>query len=303
MHVMRCSAVNLIRRVSAVAACFALSIFFTIAASRTADAQVILGPDSSFGSVPAFGGTGLFGTYYNTTDGNVASGAVVPAFVDPNNPSVVSFTSSFTPVATFMTGNICYPDCLSGIFNDDSGGFVASETNSASFSNGNVSNVNFFPNVVVPADWSLSGLDINGYLAITQSGTYKFFLGSDDSSALVIGGQNISGISGCCTTVETDVTFTAAGLYAISAQFLELGGGSYFDLTATDPNGACFLGCSNGAGGAADNALFYSNSQLEGAPAPTIGSGGLSMAVLVMLAGWATGKHLQRKNKLISCKR
>jgi hypothetical protein len=237
-----------LRRLSVAAACLLVLIVLSMAPSRPADAQTVLSSSDSIGPVPGFAGTGLSGLYYN-------------------------FNVSQDPIATFTTPNICYPDCVGSVFEDGTGGLTA-------FTNGNIDNVNFLiPTEQIPTDWSSSELSIAGYLAITQPGTYNFFLGSDDSSHLQIAGQNILDIGDCCTTVSGSVTFAVAGLYSIAVQFMEFGGGSYLNLTATDSNDACFLGCTASRGGLIDSGLFYSDGQLQGAPAPLPGSGIASLAV------------------------
>jgi hypothetical protein len=243
-----------LRRASLAAACLLLLIAVSTAMSRPADAQTVLGSSDSFGPVPGFAGTGLSGTY-------------------------TAFTVSQDPIATFTTSNICYPDCLGSVFDDSNGGLLA-------FTNGNIDNVNFsIPSEQIPNDWSSSGLSIAGYLAITQPGTYNFSLGSDDSSHLQIAGQDILDINDCCTTVGGQVTFTASGLYAIAVQFMEFGGGSYLNLTAFDSNETCFLGCTDQSGALTNSGLFYSDGQLQSAPAPLPGSGIASLTVV--FAGFA----------------
>ena len=269
-------------RAAILAACLA-AIVSALAPGRAC--ATTFGSADSFGAVPSFAGTGLFGTYYNSGNPDIYGQGTLPvlAALDPGNGT--SFITSYTPIATFTTTNICFPDCTGNSFDDGSGGFVATVDNSTSFSNGNVSNVNFFPDVSIPTTWDESGLDINGFLAITTPGTYIFSLGSDDNSSLSIAGQNILTIAGCCETISTSVTFNAAGLYAIGADLLEFGGGSYLNVTATDPNGNCFFGCSDANGGYTQTGLYYSADQFQGAPAPTIGGGLGSMFVLLMLAG------------------
>ena len=218
--------------------------------------------------MPGFAGTGLFGQY-------------------------TAFSFSSSPIATFLAPNVCFPDCHSGVFSDGSGGLAV-------FTNGNATDIVFGPGIQPPNNWSNSGLSINGYIAINQPGTYHFSLGSDDNSHLTIGGQNFLNIPGCCTTVNGAASFSAAGLYPILVQFTEFGGGSYLDLTAhadngDGGNGACLFGCVNTNGALVDSGLFYSDAQLQGAPAPQVGSGWYSGAILTVLglAAWVRRRHAQ----------
>jgi hypothetical protein len=231
-----------------------LAIILAYASIHSAQAQNLIDPSTSIGSVPGYAGTGLSGTYYNTG-------------------------VSDQPLATFTTTNVCFPDCSSTSFSDGAGGLLA-------FTNGNISNVAFNPNVQAPDYWNNSSLDISGYIAINQPGIYNFTLGSDDNSYLTIGGQNLLSIPGCCTTVGGSASFSAAGLYPILIQFMEYGGGSYLNVTASNDSG-CLIGCSDGNGGYIDSGLFYSDAQLQGAPAPAVGSGWVSIALLFLLSAGA----------------
>ncbi len=236
--------------------------------------------DSSVGSVPSFGGTGLAGTYYN-------------------------YGVTDEPLATFTSTNLCYPTCFAvnpyvagggssnAVFLDDTGGLVA-------FTNGNIDNVVFNPNFTAPNDWSNSNLTFNGYLAINQPGTYLFSLGADDYASLQIAGQDIVDVPypPCCQTLTEDVTFTTAGLYAIALQYGEYETGSFLSLIATtdDPNlpSACLFGCVDGNGNLAANGLFYSDAQLDSAPAPTIGGGWSGVAALALFGAGAAVRRNRR---------
>jgi hypothetical protein len=44
-------------------------------------------------------------------------------------------------------------------------------------------------------------------------------------------------------------------------------------LSVTDPNGNCIIGCYDSNNNLEPNDLFYSDTDLSGAPAPVIGSG------------------------------
>jgi hypothetical protein len=213
--------------------------------ARSVPAQNLIPPDQSVGSVPDFGGTGLSGTYYD------------------NNANYYSSTGS-PPEATFTASNICFPDCLGGSFNDGNGGLSA-------FTNGNASNINFSSIEPVRLTWDGSEIDMSGYIAINTAGTYFFNAGHDDNFAITIGGVTDS--FGCCGVDTFQDTFTAPGLYRISMLFQEVGGGSYMAFTATDPNGQCILGCYDVNNNLVANDLFYSDTDLQGAPAPVIGVG------------------------------
>jgi hypothetical protein len=208
-------------------------------------AQNLIPPDESVGSVPDFGGTGLFGEYYDNAAG-------------------YSSSAGSPPEATFTASNVCFPDCQGGSFSDGNGGLAA-------FTNGNASNINFSSIEPVRLTWDNSEIDMSGYIAITTPGTYFFYPGHDDNLAVTIGGVTES--SGCCGVDTIQDTFTAAGLYRISMLFQESGGGSYMSFTGTDPNGQCILGCYDGNNNLEANDLFYSDTDLQGAPAPVIGGG------------------------------
>jgi hypothetical protein len=55
-------------------------------------AQNLFPPDQSVGSVPSFGGTGLFGLYYDDLAG-------------------FSSAAGSPPEASFTSSNLCFPDC------------------------------------------------------------------------------------------------------------------------------------------------------------------------------------------------
>jgi hypothetical protein len=235
------------RHLSLCAAIFAMIFAF----AHLAQAQSItVDPSQSIGPVPDFAGTGLAGTYYN--------------------PNYYNGT-----LATFLAPNICFPDCAGSSFSDGDGGLVE-------FTNGNATNIQYLTDIA-PTNWSGSGLNINGYIAITQPGTYYFTISSDDSSSSVLAGQDFIGIPTCCQSQSGDATFSAAGLYAIAVAFNEGGGGSQLDFTVADSNENCLIGCSNGDGGYTNSGLFYSDAQLQGAPAPMIGGGWASLSLLALL--------------------
>jgi hypothetical protein len=226
-------------------------------AAPSAQAQITINANQSVGAVPGFAGTGLFGLYFRDTDG-------------------FNTVNTGTPLASFTTTNLCFPDCFSGnSFNDGAGGLVE-------FTNGNATNIVNLSGSPLPNDWNSDALFINGYIAITQPGTYDFNILTDNDSQLFIGGTFIGGVVGCCGPDNETASFSAAGLYAISFNLLEYGGASGLDLTATGPSG-CVLGCyvDNVL---QPNGLFYSDGQLQSAPAPLPGAGWPSaMAALGVL--------------------
>ena len=222
--------------------------------AQPARAQNLIDPSESIGSVPGYAGTGLFGLFFDNADG-------------------YSQANGSAPGATFLTANLCFPDCLGNSFTDSAGGLTA-------FTNGAATSISFFTsNEPMRLTWDSSELDITGYIAITTPGTYSFTIGSDDNTNFTIGKSLFQVFGGGPQT--TSDTFTAAGLYPIDVQFLEFNGGSRLSITGTDPNGSCILGCYNG--NLLANDLFYSDEQLAGAPAPTIGGGwpGFTCAVLL----------------------
>ncbi len=267
---------GVMRRMPAYAA--ALAIVAILAASPAASAQIAIGGDSSSGSVPGFAGTGLSGIYYN-----------------------FGFTED--PLATFTSTNLCYPTCFpvnpydsgqgGSVFDDTTGGLLG-------FTNGRIDNVVFNPNLTPPDTWTDSNLAFNGYIAITQPGTYLFSLGSDDYSNLTIAGQQILNIPypPCCETRTRDVTFDTAGLYAIALGYGEYDTGSFLSLIVTtdDRNlpSACLFGCVDENGNVAANGLFYSDGQFDGAPAPTIGGGWSGIAALALVGGGAALRRYRR---------
>jgi hypothetical protein len=227
-------------------------------------AQNLIPPDESVGSVPGFGGTGLFGLYYDNNAG-YSSAAGSPA------------------EATFTTTNLCFPDCLGSGFSDGNGGLGA-------FTNGNASNINFSSIEPVRLTWDGSELDMSGYIAINSPGLYTFTMTHDDNMSVTIGGQTQAFT--CCGTQTFQDSFSTPGLYRMSVQFMEGGGGSVLDLTATDPNNNCILGCYDANNNLAQNDLFYSDTDLAGAPAPVIG-GGWPAVVVAGLIGVGAMRRLR----------
>ena len=246
---------SVLRRICLSAAAFALIVAIAVVTAQPARAQIVVDPRSSIGSVPGFAGTGLFGRY--TRD--VGNGG---------NFAIQDFSQ---PLAIFRTTNLCFPDCRTGnSFGDGAGGLAA-------FTNGNASIMDLTGGNL-PNDWNSDALLIAGYIAIPQAGTYDFNILTDNDSRLTIGGTFIGGVVGCCGPDNETASFSSAGLYPLLFQFLEYGGQSGLDLTATGPSGTCFLGCYSG-GVLQPNNLFYSDAQLQGAPAPLTGAGWPSLMV------------------------
>ena len=222
--------------------------------AHSARAQNLIDPSESVGSVPGYAGTGLFGLFFDNADG-------------------YSEANSSAPGASFLTTNLCYPDCQGNSFNDGSGGLMP-------FTNGNATAFTFFTgNEPMRLTWDNSELDITGYIAITTPGTYTFTIGSDDNTNFTIGNTLFQVFGGGPQT--TSDTFTTAGLYPIDVQFFEFGGGSRLSVVGTDPNGSCIIGCYDG--NILENDLFYSDQQLMGAPAPVIGGGWPAVAFVALL--------------------
>ena len=235
---------------------------------------ILIDASQRVGAVPGYAGTGLDGLYYDNNFG-------------------YSTDAGAAPQASFTTTNICYPDCFQGRIRDGDGGL-------SYFTNGNASNIVDLTGSGLRGSWDSSQLILSGYIAITQPGTYTFSLGSDDNSFLTIAGQSIASIPGCCYTDVEQATFSAAGLYAIAVNFQEGGGSSYLSLTAFDPTfdptsydpysqdaspTGCILGCTDANGNLQANTLFYSQAQIDSAPAPVTGAGWLSLLVAMGVIG------------------
>ncbi len=277
------SAGSACRRFPLLLAGLALVLSLAGTVTRPVMAQTMIDPGQSVGAVPGFAGTGLDGLYYylpNSNDQNLFDAANDVA-------------SSGGPTGTFNTTNICFPDCLGNAFDTNSGGL-------ALFTGGNANNINFLVSPdQVPNSFFQSVLTIGGYLAVPVAGTYTFSINSDDGSQLIIGNSVIDvddGIHGQ-QIVSNAVTFSAAGLYPILVDYFQNCCGAGLDLTATDVNGSCILGCPAEGGGSQPNDLFYSAGQLEGAPAPQVGSGWPSLAFFAILGAGALAR---RRNTWVS---
>ena len=198
-------------------------------AGRGADATPIaISASAAVAPVPTGAGTGLAVKYYTFGNTEPTSWA--------NASSMIAAGSG--PVATFNTTQICYPNCAGGTINDSSTTMQQYVANGAS---------NFaytVPSSQIPTTIANSAMVITGYLDITQAGTYTFNLGSDDGSLLYIGGQQI--INGDSqrnqATGTQQVSFTQAGLYAITIDYYEVSGSAGLDFYASAPNGTCVIG-------------------------------------------------------------
>jgi hypothetical protein len=230
----------------------AMALTVAIGVTLSAQAQNLIPPSEDQGEIPGFGGTGLAGLYYD-------------------NGNNFSFAAGSQAEASFTANNLCFPDCLGNSFTDSAGGLQL-------FTNGSASNFNFFTSVEpVRLTWDNSEIVMAGYIAITTPGTYTFTVGSDDNTFLTIGGVQQQILGGGPQTFQD--TFTQAGLYKISVDFLEINGASRLSFVADDPNGNCIIGCYNVDNNLNPNDLFYSDADLSGAPAPTIGGGWAAITV------------------------
>ena len=239
----------------------ALAAFFALMIGQDALATFEI-TSGRVGDIPTFAGTGLQGYYYDNGAGQFSN------FDQLIHDSIGPLTGN-TASATFLTQNICYPNCAGSSIGDGQGGL-------AFFLNGNATAPGF---TGTPRNtFNNSGLIIDGYIAIATPGSYSFQLQSDDNSVLRLGNF----VADRFNTI--DLSFSTAGLYQIAVNFTEDGGGSRLSLTASnDDGGTCLLGCSDGNGGYTNAGIFYSQGQLDSAPAPTIGggpAGGMALAVL-----------------------
>jgi hypothetical protein len=217
---------------------------------------VTISTTADLGPVPGVAGTGLAGTIYQFGS-------------EPTNWSQAAsmIATSNGSVATFKTTAICYPDCSGNTINDSPetfSSYVGSGTNSNSFS--------YTVPSAQPTQIANSAMVITGYIAITQAGTYTFNLGSDDSSLLYIGGQQIvnSDVQKNFGYTSGTATFSQAGLYAITLDYAEASGSAALDLYASGPSGSCILGraASCASGTTQQTGLFYSSLPATATPEP-----------------------------------
>src|SRR5947209_7622763 len=123
---MKITATPYIRRFFSCAA--GLAILVALSAANQAHAQTLVDPNSRVSAVPGFAGTGLFGNYYNQ---GFADGTFESDVINSNGP-----LTGYSSLATFLSTNICYPDCQGGSISDGNGGLRY-------FLNGNATNIVF----------------------------------------------------------------------------------------------------------------------------------------------------------------
>jgi hypothetical protein len=239
---------RVMRRISLILlACLAM-------AWRPADA-VTISPTQDLGVVPASPGSGLLGSYYKfSSTSNIGSLSNAYALI----------SASGGPTATFVTTEVCFPDCANSNISDS--------TTVPSLLNGHVSNFSYTAaGGTGPVSIDHSAMVLNGYIAITQVGTYTFNLGSDDGSQLTIGGaQVINNDTDHSYQVNSGAaTFSATGLYAISLSYFEDSGFTGLELYGSDTTGTCVIGrAANCATGSAATGLFYSALPATATPEP-----------------------------------
>ncbi len=240
-------------------------------ASQPAHA-VTISASQDLGAVPANPGTGLLGNYYKfSSSSNIGS----------LSQANILISSSGGPTATFTSNNICFPDCAGTSAND-------STTTMAQFLNGHASDFSY-TTANPPTAIDHSAITLTGYISITRTGTYNFNLGSDDGSALSIGGTSvINNDSDHGFSVNSGAaTFTQTGLYAISIQYFEDGGGTGLEFYGSGPTGDCVIGRTGsncGTSGSVGTGLLYSSLPAGAVPEPAsilifaAGLGGLAWA-------------------------
>jgi hypothetical protein len=240
---------------------------------------VTISTSADLGAVPGTAGTGLSGSVYQFSS-------------EPSNWAQAStmIAASSGPLATFKTTSICYPDCAGHTAGDSPETFaqyVGSGTNSNSFS---------YTGTSQPTQIANSAMVITGYIAISQAGTYNFNLGSDDSSLLYIGGQQIVNNDGQKNFAFASgaATFTQAGLYAITLDYAEASGSSGLEFSMENSAGTCVIGTANCNGGTGQTGAFYSSLPTT-TPTPTPEPASLS----VLATGVAAIFGLRRRRRRV----
>ncbi|MGO1117234.1 calcium-binding protein [Rhodovibrionaceae bacterium A322] len=169
--------------------------------------------DSGAAAVPG-AGSGLVGEIFS--DGG--------SFVDVNE--AIALTESSSPVYTFSSTALDYPNGGTTSHSDDIGAFLGSDSSSLSPGSGaSVTNENL-------------AFKFSGYIYI-PAGTYDFTVGSDDGFRLLIGGNTITeftGPRGFATTTGSE-TFTG-GIYEFELFFFENGGAEGVEVTSTLTGGS-----------------------------------------------------------------
>ena len=245
---------------------FALLAFLALAWQSAG--AVTISTSQDLGAVPLNPGTGLLGNYYKfNSSSNIGS---------LSNANVL-ISSSGGPTATFTSSTICFPDCA--------GTSISDQNTMTTFLNGHSTGF-AYTSASQPTSIDHSAITLTGYISITQTGTYNFNLGSDDGSALTIGGQTVvnNDSDHGFSVVGGAATFSQTGLYAISIQYFEDSGSTGLDFFAKDPNGTCIIGlAANCASGSASTGLLYSSLPGTAAPEPAsialfaAGLGGLAL--------------------------
>jgi hypothetical protein len=254
---------------------------FAVFAGQPAGANPITIGTGPLAAVPGSAGTGLSASYYSFGSTEATSWSQASSLI----------AASHGPTATFNTTSICYPDCAGNTIND-------SPLTMAQYVGGNGGASNFTYTVQpgqIPTTIADTAMVITGYIAISQAGTYTFNLGSDDGSLLYIGGQQIINNDGqhSFQTDTQQVSFSTAGLYAITLDDFEASGSAGLDLYASNASGACVIGrAASCAAGTAQTGLFYSSLPATPAPEPA--------SLSVLASGVAAIFGLRRRRRRVA---
>ncbi len=214
---------------------------------------VTISASQDLGAVPSTSGSGLLGSYYKfSSSNNIGTLA--------NANQLIS--SSGGPTATFTTTEVCFPDCAGTSLSDSSTmtQLLNGHTNSFSYTSASQ-----------PTSIDHSAIVLTGYIAITQTGTYNFNLGSDDGSSLTIGGTSVINNDNdhAFQFDSGQATFTQTGLYAISIMYFEDSGSTALDFYGSGPSGTCIFGRgSSCASGSERTTLFYGSLPATATPEP-----------------------------------
>jgi len=234
-------------------------------------AAVTISTSQNLGTVPATSGSGLLGYYYEfSTSNNIGNLATANQLI----------SSSGGPTATFTTTQVCFPDCA--------GNSISDSSTMTQFLNGHASNFSY-TSANHPTSIDHSAIVLNGFIAITQTGTYNFNLGSDDGAQLTIGNQVVigDGVLHSFAISSGSATFTTAGLYAITIQYYENSGYTSLEFWGSDSSGNCTLGrCNNTA---ANNPFYLTVPGSTAVPEPG--------AVTTFLGGLAAAAWVRRKSR------